>query len=109
MQEQKLLDELEDAKEEIKHCRRGWAYIIAAFIICVLFILTGLSVGMWSTANHIDLGGQAAGFLALGIIGTIATTITSFSWLDRYGHLNSPKKALKSAERAYRDHLMGQD
>lgn len=118
--ELQLLDELDEARHELRAYRRGLWLAVAAALMFLVMILVGAVVGMWSTAVRVDFGGQATLLIVLGSIGTLASTGVGAWWFERnnsrvkdgYTSLRepcpSPAARVRAAERAHRNHILEQ-
>lgn len=104
--EQKLLDALEDARDDLARWRRTvWWWIIAA-ASSIVALIGGSLIGAWGTWHHVDTGGLVVAPIILGVIGVVIAAVGMPLWLADY-EPRHPARALRNAERAYRDYLNG--
>lgn len=102
---QRLLDQIEDARLCTERFRRVLVLGAAVTVVGVLILVFGVCFGPWGAINHIDTGAAtAAGAILSGImIAIIAGVSTLEFFMEDRGNTS---KALRRAERAYRDYLI---
>lgn len=104
--QQQLLDELDEARHELRAYRRGWVLDLLGLAVSLTSIIGGALLGATT--------GQAVLFILLGILGLILTLMFGFFWLlihnpDKDGRGSKPPAArLRAAERAYRNSMLEQ-
>lgn len=104
--QQQLLDELDEARHELRAYRRGLSLDFLGLAVSLTSIIGGALFGATT--------GQAVLFILLGILGLILTLMFGFFWLvihnpDKDGRGSKPPAArLRAAERAYRNGMLEQ-
>jgi hypothetical protein len=104
--QQQLLDELDEARHELRAYRRGWSLDFLGLAVSLTSIIGGALFGATM--------GQAVLFILLGVLGLILTLVFGFYWLlshnpniDGCGN-KPPAVRLRAAERAYRNGMLEQ-
>lgn len=119
--ELQLLDELDEARHELRAYRRGWRLIVLAWLLLLAMFAIGILIGAWGAIHGFDTGGQAAAFSVSGMIGAVGTTIVGGCWFHwhnklvvadrdgrKYNVRRSPASRVLAAERAHRNHILEQ-
>lgn len=105
--EQKLLDNLEDARDELLRFRRGLGIRLFFLGLTVAACTTGVCVAQWGTSHHVDVTPTVVALCLPSItvaVGTLISLVTLFPERAE----EHPSLKLRRAERAYRDYLMEQ-
>lgn len=104
-QEQRLLDRIEDARLDAQRFRRLLVLGIVVVVVGILLIVFGTLLGVWGTFDGTDTGAVAGGAIMFGVILMLLAGVAT---LIHYNNDDGDtQRALRKAERAYRDYLIG--
>lgn len=104
-EEQRLLDRIEDARLDAQRFRRLLVLGIATISIGVVLTVFGVLLGTWGALHQIDTGGVAAGAMIFGVVLKVSAVVATLIYYSDDG--GRTQRALRNAERAYRDYLTG--
>lgn len=106
---QRLLDDIDDARDDLARYVRVWRRLFGAVMLFAALIVVGGSIGTLGWAFRVDTGPLAAGIIIPSGVGASAFLVALGGWTDGKGDAHRLRKAVRKAERAYRDHLNKED
>lgn len=97
--EQDLLDEIEDARDELKRRKiQAWLWLVCGLVGLVLLIVGGW-FGYWGTLNGVDTGGPAGGLVFAGLFSGFGGGIASAFWFSQ--DIPEARRKVRNAERRW--------
>jgi hypothetical protein len=113
LSEQKYLDEIEDAQEQLKFFRRYCFWFSTGMGASLCSIAIGLAAGAISQIAGYDMVGLTTVLVIIGCVGFVAflgmLLITVFPMDFGDPGKSHPKEKLRKAEREYRNFIMKQN
>lgn len=103
--EQPFLDAIEDAEHDLAAWKRYKRWIVLSGLVGGSVATSGITLGFFSAAMQVDLGGTSALIICGGLILLLVATFGSFTVHENWHHRN-PARDLRNAQRKYRDFLM---